>query len=349
MNLRTWWSRRGAGLGNRVLPLSLIAVFFLFGVRTAPAAAAEPVEMKVGISARVMTVFPLWMAQAGGFYKQQGLEVQIIDMGGGTRGIQVLLSGDIQAMHVGLGPVIQADTQGADLRIISSTSNTIPFTVFSPPGVKTAADIKGHSVGISRFGSESDIAVTLALKQLGLTRKDVNIIQIGGSSTRLAALMSGQVKAVPLIDPATTKARELGMYPLMDLAAAHVPWVFDSIVVRESYLRSHRPLLTRFLKAYIEGAYLTLSDEKRADEVIAQVFKTDNRKVIDASYRDFKRLMPLDAEPSRAGAANVIEQLRAIGLKVGSANVDDYLDTSIIESLKKDGYLPALQRKYHLQ
>jgi NitT/TauT family transport system substrate-binding protein len=309
---------------------------------------AELTDFEIGISAETVTVFPLWMAEVGGFYKKNGLKVQVVNMSGGTRGLQVLLSGKIQAMHVGLGPVVQANKQGADLRLIASSSNTIPFTIFSAPEVKTGTDLKGGTIGVSTFGSESDIAITLALKQLGLTRKDVTIVQMAGSSQRLAALLAGQVKAVPLLEPATTTAREQGLNPLVDLAAAKVPWVFDAVVVKRSYLQSQRELLTRFLRAYIEGAYLAISDEKKANEVIAQIFKLHDVKVINATYYDFKRQMPLDAEPSRAGAENVIEQLQAIGTSVGSKNVEDYLDTSIIQGLRKEGFFSALKRQYGL-
>jgi len=315
----------------------------------APASAAALTEFKVGISAQVVTVLPLLMAEAGRFYEPQGLKVDVITMEGGSCGIQVLLSGDIQAMHVGLAPVLEANKQGADLRLLASTSNTIPFTIFSLPDVKTGADLKAGVVGISSFASESDVAVTLALKQLGLSRTDVTIIRLGGTSLRLAALMAGQVKAVPLAEPGITMAREQGFNPLVDLAAAKVPWVFDSVVVKRSFLAAHTELYTRFLKAYIEGAYLALADQQRAKEVIAKEFSTDDPKVIEATYKDFERLMPRDAEPSRDGAANVIVQLQAVGTEVGSKNVDDYLDTRIVEGLKKDGFFSALQQKYRLR
>ena len=313
-----------------------------------PAAAAELTKFNVGLSAQVITVFPVWMAEAGGFYEKQGLKVDIISMEGGSRGIQVLLSGDIQVMHVGLAPVIPANRHGADLRIIASSTNTIPFTIFSPPNVKTGADLKGGMVGVSTFASESDVAVTLALKQLGLTRDDVTIIKLGGTSQRFAALLSGQVKAVPLIEPTITTAREQGFNPLVDLAAAKVPWIFDAIVVTRSYLNQNRDVLARFLKAYIEGAYLALADEKRGKDEIAKWFKTGDQKVIEATYKDFKRLMPLDAEPSRAGAENVIQQLKAVGTEIASTNPDDYLDIGIIEGLKKSGFFDEMKQKYRL-
>ncbi len=248
-----------------------------------------------------MTIFPVWMAEAGGFYEKEGLKVEVINMEGGTRGLQVLLSGEIQGMHVGLAPAVLANKQGADLRLITSTCNTIPITMFTKAGVGMA-DLKGKTFGISTFGSETDIAISILLKQLGLTRQDVTVSQIGGSSQRFAALVAGRIDVAPLIEPGVTLAKERGFNPIIDLAAAKTPWIFDSVVVTRGYLEQNRDTLTRFVKAYVAGAYLALADENKAKELIAQKFKTNDPKVIAATYADFKRLMPLDAAPSVDGA-----------------------------------------------
>ena len=103
-------------------------------------------------------------------------------MEGGTRGIQVLLSGEIQAMHVGLAPMAPANASGADLKLVASTSNVLPFVIFS----KTKSDPpipKGAKYGISTFGSETDIALSILLPKFGLKREDVEITQVGGSGT----------------------------------------------------------------------------------------------------------------------------------------------------------------------
>jgi ABC-type nitrate/sulfonate/bicarbonate transport system substrate-binding protein len=266
-------------------------------------------------------------------------------MEGGTRGLQVLLSGEIQGMHVGLAPAVLANKQGADLRLVTSTCNTIPITMFTKAGVGIG-DLKGKTFGISTFGSETDIAISVLLKKLGLTRQDVTVSQIGGSSQRFAALVAGRIDVAPLIEPAITRAKERGFNPIVDLAADKTPWIFDSVVVTSSYLQHNRTTLTRFVKAYIAGAYLALADQKKAEEVIAQKFKTNDPKVIAATYADFKRLMPLDAAPSREGAQNVLAQLEAIGTDIGSRNVDDYLDLGIIQGLKQEGYFAQLEKTY---
>jgi NitT/TauT family transport system substrate-binding protein len=331
------------------IPRGLLG-FALATALSAPSAhAADLTPFRIGISAPVVTIFPVWMGEAGGFYQKEGVKVEVITMEGGSRGVQVLMSGEIQAMHVGLAPVVQANKQGADLRLVTSTGNTIPITIFGTAAVKSMAELKGKTIGISTFGSETDIAISIALKNVGLTRKDVTISQIGGSSQRFGALSAGRIDAAPLLEPGITMAKEKGFNPLIDLAAAKTPWIFDSVVVTSSYLKGQRETLMRFVRGYIAGAYLALSDEKKAKDVIAQKFKTSDPKVIDATYNDFKRMMPRDAAPSPEGAKNVLAQLQAIGIEVGSKNVDDYLDLSIIRKLKQDGFFAQLEKTYPIQ
>ncbi len=291
------------------------------------AQAAELKPFKIGISAPVVTIFPVWMGEAGGFYEKEGLKVEVINMEGGTRGLQVLLSGEIQAMHVGLAPAVLANRQGADLRLVTSTCNTIPITMFAKAAVDRR-ELKGKTFGISTFGSETDIAISILLKELGLARADVTVSQIGGSSQRFAALVAGRIDVAPLIEPAITLAKERGFHPIVDLAAAGTPWIFDSVVVTSG---------------------LALSDEGKAKEVIAQKFKTNDAKVIDATYRDFRRLMPRDAAPSIDGAKNVLEQLVAIGTDIGSRDPMDHLDLGVIEALKREGYFAQLEKTYPMR
>jgi len=336
-------------MGYRRLPACSTVLALALGIVSTSisvTAAAELTPFKIGISAPVVTIVPIWMAEAAGLYATEGLKVEVISTEGGSRGLQVLLSGEIQGMHVGLAPVVQANTAGADLRAITSTSNTVPITIFTKPTIKDANRLKGATIGISTFGSETDIAVSLMLKKLGLARQDVTILQVGGSGQRLGALLTGRIDAAPLLEPGIALARVKGFYPIIDLAAEKTPWIFDAVVVTRTYMQQHRDTLTHFVRAYVAGAYLALADEKRAKEMIAQKFQTQDARVIDATYVDFKRLMPLDAAPSVDGAKNVIAQLAAIGIEVGSKNVNDYVDDSIIRRLEQDGYFARMDKQY---
>ncbi len=307
-----------------------------------PVAAAEMTRFKVGISEPVNTVLALWMAEAGGFYAAQGLAVEITSMNGGSRGAAELQSGRIDAMHVGLSSVVKLNEAGGDLRTIASLSNVIRFTFFTAPGVKTAADLKGRVIGVSAFGSESDSTVTLALARLGMRRDDVILKEYGGGMRRLDALKSGEIAGTAINEPIASLAHEQGFNPLVDLVAERIPWLFSSLVVRRSILEGHRDVLMRFLKASIEGNYLALADEKRAKEVLAKEVRVTDPKIIDTSYDDFKQQSPVNLEPSRPGAQNIIDQFATLK----SRNIDDYVDTGLLAVLKKEGFFVEMERKY---
>lgn len=319
------------------------ALAALVGLLTMATASADT-TVRVGISEPVNTVLAMWMAEAGGFYAAEGIQVEIINMSGGSRGAQELAAGRIDVMHVGLSSVVRLNRAGADLRFIASLSNVIRFTFFSSPGVKTAADLKGGTVGVSTFGSESDATVTLALQRLGLTRADVTLKEYGGGMRRIEAVQSGEIKATAVNEPVTSIARERGLNPMVDLVAEHIPWLFSGVVVKKSTLVDKRELLTRFLKATVEGNYLALSDEKRAKEVLAKETNIKDPKILDISYNDFKQQSPENLEPVRAGADNIIAQFPP----EVSRKVEDYVDTSLLDQLRKSDFFKALGQKYSL-
>jgi ABC-type nitrate/sulfonate/bicarbonate transport system substrate-binding protein len=251
-------------------------------------------------------------------------------------------------MHVGLSPVVAANAQGGDLRIIASTTNTLPITIFAAKRNDPPLP-KGTTIGISTLGSETDIALTIALNALGLKREEMNITQIGGTSQRFSAMMAGRIDAAPLLEPAITAAKHKGMNPVYDLSAAKTPWIFDAVVVANTYLKQNPELLQRFLKAYVEGAYWGMTQPDKAKEVIAQRFKTKDQAVIDATYDAFKVLMPLDAKPSLEGAKNVIEHMRSTEVKTASPKIEDYIDLAPLEALQKGGFFAELQQRYGIK
>jgi NitT/TauT family transport system substrate-binding protein len=311
-------------------------------VRVNIARAAEQTELKVGISERVNTVLAFWMAKDAGLFGLQGLKVEIINMNGGSRGAQELQAGHIDVMHVGLSSVVRVNRSGGDLRLVASLSNVIRFTLFSVPAVRTAADLRGSVIGVSAFGSETDTTVTLALKRLGLTRDDVTLKEYGGGPQRLAALRSGEIKATAVNEPIRSLAREEGFNPIVDLVPEQVPWLFTGVVVRREMLAERRDVLTRFLKAVMEGNRLALADGNRAKEVLALEAGITDPKVLAISYDDFKQQSPQAIEPTAAAAENTLAQFAPSG----RASPADYIDTSILDELRASGFTAESERKY---
>ena len=329
----------------RAIRLVGAALCALLGLATSSAGAQE--TFRVGITAPTVNMLPLWMARDAGLFRMRGLNIDIVNTEGGSRGLAQVGQGRLQAMTVGLSATIDANTKGGDYRLIASGANTMSFRFFGASGV-TVATLKGKTVGVSSFGSESDVAATMALKQLGLARSDVAVIESGGTLDRLSALRAGRIAATALNEPADAQAQMSGLPLLVDLKA-NLPWIFTAIVVDRRYLETHRATLLNFLRAYGEGIHLALSDETRAKRVLAAEFKQFSPAILQITYDDFKARVPRDAAPSPDGIASQLREFPGLGIPLKSANAADYVDPSLIDELKREGFFTAMQAKYRAQ
>jgi len=310
-----------------------------------PVSAAELVPFRVGQAAPANTFLAIWMAQSAGLYAAQGLEIAVVPMVGGSQAGPNLRSGRIQLMHIGMSSVVRANASGrGDLRCIGSLANVIRSTMFTAPNVKTAAQLKGGIVGISSEGSESDSTTTLALRRLGLARSDVIIKAIGVD--RLPFVRDGRVAATTLGEPFRSEAFAAGLNPIFDFYAQHIPWLYSGLTVDREYLREHRDVLVRFLKATIEGNYLAYTDERRGKDVLAKELKIGDARILDISYSNFKDATPLNAELDPAGAENILATSAPAN---ASRNLADYIDTSLSEGLRAEGFFDAMRTKYNVK
>ena len=330
----------------RAVHLICAALCAVLGFAASPAGAQE--TFRVGITAPTVNMLPLWMARDAGLFRMRGLNVEIVNTEGGSRGLALVGQGRLEAMTVGLSATIDANTKGGDYRLIASGANTMSFRFFGAAGVTGAGALRGKTVGVSSFGSESDVAATMALRQLGLIRRDVTVVESGGTLDRLEALRAGRIAATALNEPADSQAQMSGMPLLVDLKA-NLPWIFTAIVVDRRYLETHRATLLNFLRAYGEGIHLALADEARAKRVLAAEFAQFSPEILQITYDDFKARVPRDAAPAPAGIATMLREFPGLGIALKSANASDYVDASLIEELRREGFFAAMQAKYRTQ
>lgn len=281
------------------------------------------------------------MAKTAGLYRDQGLDAKIVEMVGGSETGPALGCGQIHLMHIGMSSVVRANARGAKVTTIGSLSNVVRSTLFTGPSVKTSADLKGATVGISSSGSESDLTTTLALTRLGLGRGDVVIKEIGVE--RLSSLRDGAVDATMLGEPYRAQALTSGLNPIVDLLADKIPWLYSGLVVDQTYLKDNFDSLLRFMRATVEGNYLAMSDAGRAKQVLAAELNLSDPEIIDATYANFRSATPANAEVTRTGAENIIA---TVALPDTSTDVDDYIDETVHDRLAADGFFKAMEQKY---
>ena len=307
-------------------------------------AAAKPsagaaVPFNYGISTPSPETILAWTAHAQGFDRQNGIDLSFVNAEGGSKGLQVLLSGQIQAMEVGLAPVVIANSNGAEFRVIDSHANAIPFSMVGAKGITAdnAKDkLKGAKLGISTYGSESDVSASIYLDKIGLKRdSDVAVVQIGGTGQRVGAMSSGAIAAAPLLQPDVVTAKTQGFNELLDLSQ-NSAWLFNAAVVSKPYLDAHRDLELRLLKSLAAGNAYARSHPDDAKKLLASQLKYSDSKLVDAAYQEFMKVSPADMRPTTEGIQQVLKQVPAVtkDLKLKSTNPNDYVDLSLLDQLK---------------
>ena len=111
---------------------------------------------------------PLFVGQEAGIFKKQGLNLELVFIPGGSLSLQALLGKSLDLLMTGGPPVLNAYLQGAKIKIIAGVTNLLPYTFVVGTGIRTAEQVKGKKIGISRFGSNTDYVVRLALNQFAL-------------------------------------------------------------------------------------------------------------------------------------------------------------------------------------
>src|SRR5499427_4944581 len=139
-----------------------------------------------------------YLAQDRGLYKKNGLDVDLLFIPSTTTSVSSLVAGDVQVANASGGGVASAVVAGADLVLVACYVNSLPYELVVHESVKSAEELKGKSIGISRLGSASDVAARALLRGLGLEPdKQVHILQTGGSSERAAAFRAGRISGFP--------------------------------------------------------------------------------------------------------------------------------------------------------
>ncbi|MBO0765141.1 MAG: ABC transporter substrate-binding protein [Hyphomicrobiaceae bacterium] len=182
------------------------------GLLTAPAMAQVPEKTKVvlGVGGKSLLYYlPLTIAERKGFFKGQGLDVEINDFGGGAKSLQALVGGSVDVVTGAYEHTIRMQAKGQDIRAVLELGR-FPAIVLAvrkalADKVKSPADFKGLKIGVTAPGSSTYLTAVYAMTKAGLKATDASFIGIGGGASSVAAVKNGQVDAVSHLDPVISK------------------------------------------------------------------------------------------------------------------------------------------------
>lgn len=301
----------------------------------------NPLEKKISVGfiyeALTLTNTPIWVAEDQGLFDKYGLDVRVILARGATP-VQALVSGSVEFGGFSGSSTVAANLGGSDLVFVAAKPN---FTVISvwvkkDSPIRTLADLRGKTIGVSRAGSATHTIARIALRTVGINDQDVKYLYHGGLPEIFVSLDKG------LVEAAVASAPRPGFRELVDLSTLKIPFLQGAIEVQRGFLHGRRRAALSFLKGYVEGIQAA---KERPEVAIASIVKR-------------LKVAPEVARSSYPSHANVWEEIPYVRRESVQAILDVYpkealknvtlekvIDNSLLKELDDSGFVRGLYRK----
>jgi NitT/TauT family transport system substrate-binding protein len=224
--------------------------------------------IRIAIPGYNITQIAFFVARERGFFKDEGLDVELIQMTG-TLANLALMTGEVPFTSVPTA-AMTANLRGANLRVLFTTFERPLFWLYSRPQIRDVKELKNKKIGVGGLNQASYTLLRELLSNHGLEAgKDYTLIQAGDSAPRFLALTSGFIDATLMPLPWNFSAQEAGMHELVALSKSDITAPTGSIVLREDLLRNEPQLVEQFTRATLKG--LRYSIERRAGAITALI------------------------------------------------------------------------------
>ncbi len=307
--------------------LSLVALLWFCTMGEISAA-----PLRLSYSVVGPTVAGIWMAHEYGTFKKYGLDVQLVYIASSGTNIQALLGGSLDMSAPGISGVVLAAARGAPVLAIGAMTNRPPMTLYVHPDITRTEQLKGQTLGITRFNSTAHTVTTLILRKLGL-EQTATMRPLGGQPEIQAAFeqkhIAGMVTAVKPRAPARA---------LLNAAHLDIPFAMNVMAVTREFLLKNPDTVERAMKAYIEAVAKMNNDKEATLKVLAKYFKRNDASFLDETYGIVTRFTE---KIPRVDARNVSTVLEFEPVKGADAETltPKVIDNSVVEKIAKEGFI----------
>lgn len=285
---------------------------------------------------------PLMMAQEGGYFREQGLDVDLRHINGSTTGLASLLSGEIQVLEASANVVVPADAQGAQTRVIAGFVNQSTLLAMTVPSITDPSQLKGTTWAVTVLGGLDYWDLVTMLQHFGLTADDVNIITASDVPGQIAAVESGQAQGITVSPPNDVLAeKEAGMHQFFDVGTLP-PIQNTGLIVTESTFQNNPDTLRRFIQACIEGIYRFKTDETFGEQVMDKYLGYTDPEITQAGYAYYAKAFTREPYPTVPGMQRLIEEIATQSPQVSSLDVNTMIDSSLVDEIVKSGFISNL-------
>src|SRR5438270_3095259 len=207
---------------------------------------------------------PNELTQRLGYFKQEGLDVTLIDEASGQSSENEVLAGQVDAGSGSYNHTIELQAKGKQMEAVVLL-NVAPgeaeiVSAKAASQIHSVADLKGKNLGVTELGSGTQTLTTALLHKVGITPDQVHFVPVGAGDTFIAALQQGKIDAGMTTEPTISRILSTGAGKvLVDLrtpestqAALGGPYPFISLFMNNGYVNSHKDVVQKLVNAYVK-------------------------------------------------------------------------------------------------
>jgi ABC-type nitrate/sulfonate/bicarbonate transport system substrate-binding protein len=316
-------------LGLLILLLPCFTIF--------PATASELRKINFGYSTIGAMATGGWMAKEIGAFEKYGIQADVVYIGSGPLFVQALIGGNL---HGGIGassPIINAIVNGASIVGVAGTAHRPYHRLWVQPEITRVEDLRGKTLGVTRFGSMTDNLTRILLRRHGM-EDAVQIRQLGGSPEVGAAFQQRAIAG------SVTSDLRIGEHVpakvLVNMVDFGIPYSMNMIPVFHTYYRRNPEIVEGMVRAYTEGVAALHHDKQRALKVIAKYSRRTHPKHLEDHYQDavtYLERIPR-VEPESVSTILEFEGKRNVRLET-------VFDNSIVDRMVREGFIDSLYKK----
>jgi NitT/TauT family transport system substrate-binding protein len=265
-------------------------------------------KVRISVTNPNMSFLPSGVALKKGFFKDEGLDVEIIRMNVPNI-ITALVTGDIGYTLI-FGSVVRGALRGMPVRALASLLDGSTHALVAKPEYKSGKDLKGKTVGIGNFGGTDEVAGRLMLKSFGLdTDKDLKFIALGPDRARLAALKEGLVDVAVIAPPGDALGRQMGFNVLLR-AYEVFSFPFIGVGANLKTIKERPEEAKKVVKAMVRANRFIREDKEGAVRILMEWGKVERDHAV-ASYDATWKVFSPDGNIPAEGLRLVVEQAKA--------------------------------------
>lgn len=246
----------------------LLLIFIFLGWRLDPAAAQELQKVRISYSSRSNSTTVYQVALARGFFKEEGLEPEMIQMNPRLGGLAVM-NGDIEFTTT-FGSTLRAIIQGLPIKFVAISVRKTDHFLISRPEFKTVQDLRGKRLGVSTLFGTDQLAAEEMMQSKGLNPGAMQLIALGDAPVRVQALRTGLVEAIAMNSPHDLALIKSGYNALAGPQDLKRALPLAGLAVKDSLPKEKPALIKHALRAVLKAHRFILDNKQETTRIMMQ-------------------------------------------------------------------------------